>query len=253
MQRRFFLFPGRDAKYCVSDSDNNELILSEKYKNKYRIPSARLQGYDYGQNGAYFITICTKDRIHYFGDIISSTGCETKNAFGSETKNIAFGSETKNIASGCETKNIASGCETKNIASLRATPIGLIANEYWQKIPEHFPFIILDEFVVMPNHVHGIINISKPSNDKAGLEIQNLPGYTNKFGSQSGNISSIIRGYKAGVKSFATINKIDFAWQPRFYDHIIRDDDEMKRIRKYILENTANWFRDRNNKEDLYM
>ena len=226
MQRRFFLFPGRDAKYCVSDSDNNELILSEKYKNKYRIPSARLQGYDYGQNGAYFITICTKDRIHYFGDIISSTGCETQNA---------------------------SGCETQNIASLRATPIGLIANEYWKKIPEHFPFVILDEFVVMPNHVHGIINISKPSNDKAGLEIQNLPGYINKFGSQFGNISSIIRGYKAGVKSFATINKIDFAWQPRFYDHIIRDDDEMKRIRKYILENTANWFRDRNNKEDLYM
>ena len=226
MQRRFFLFPGRDAKYCVSDSDNNELILSEKYKNKYRIPSARLQGYDYGQNGAYFITICTKDRIHYFGDIISSTGCETQNA---------------------------SGCEKQNIASLRATPIGLIANEYWKKIPEHFPFVILDEFEVMPNHVHGIINISKPSNDKAGLEIQNLPGYTNKFGSQSGNISSIIRGYKAGVKSFATINKIDFAWQPRFYDHIIRDDDEMKRIRKYILENTANWFRDRNNKEDLYM
>ena len=192
--------------------------MSEKYKNKYRIPSARLQGYDYGQNGAYFITICTKDRIHYFGDIISSTGCETQ-----------------------------------NIASLRATPIGLIANEYWKKIPEHFPFVILDEFVVMPNHVHGIINISKPSNDKAGLEIQNLPGYINKFGSQFGNISSIIRGYKAGVKSFATINKIDFAWQPRFYDHIIRDDDEMKRIRKYILENTANWFRDRNNKEDLYM
>ena len=200
--------------------------MSEKYKNKYRIPSARLQGYDYGQNGAYFITICTKDRIHYFGDIISSTGCETQNA---------------------------SGCEKQNIASLRATPIGLIANEYWKKIPEHFPFVILDEFEVMPNHVHGIINISKPSNDKAGLEIQNLPGYINKFGSQFGNISSIIRGYKAGVKSFATINKIDFAWQPRFYDHIIRDDDEMKRIRKYILENTANWFRDRNNKEDLYM
>ena len=196
-----------------------------KYKNKYRIPSARLQGYDYGKNGAYFITICTNERIHYFGDIISSS------------------SETQN-------GNVS---ETQYFASLRATPIGIIANEYWQKIPEHFPFVILDEFVVMPNHVHGIINISKPTIDKAGSEMQNVPDYTNKFGSQSGNISSIIRGYKAGVKSFATINKIDFAWQPRFHDHIIRDDDELKRIRKYIQENKSNWLRDRNNKEDLYM
>ena len=197
-----------------------------KYKNKYRIPSARLQGYDYGKNGAYFITICTNERIHYFGDIISSPVSETQNG------------------------NVS---ETQNIASLRATPIGIIANEYWQKIPEHFPFVILDEFVVMPNHVHGIINISKPTIDKAGSEMQNVPDYTNKFGSQSGNISSIVRGYKAGVKSFATINKIDFAWQPRFHDHIIRDDDELKRIRKYIQENKSNWLRDRNNKEDLYM
>ncbi len=205
-----------------------------KYKNKYRISSARLQGYDYGQNGAYFITICTNERIHYFGDIISSPVSETQNITGFETQNPSVS-------------------ETQNIASLRATPIGIIANEYWQKIPEHFPFVILDEFVVMPNHVHGIINISKPTIDKAGSEMQNVPDYTNKFGSQSGNISSIVRGYKAGVKSFATINKIDFAWQPRFHDHIIRDDDELKRIRKYIQENKSNWLRDRNNKEDLYM
>ena len=255
-QQRFFLFPGRDAKFFVSY--NNELIMSGKYKNKYRIPSARLQGYDYGQNGAYFITICTNERIHYFGDIISSPVAGTQSPSGFETQNLSVsetqsprGSETQNIT-GSETQNIT-GSETQNIASLRATPIGMIANEYWQKIPEHFPFVILDEFVVMPNHVHGIINISKPTIDKAGSEMQNVPDYTNKFGSQSGNISSIIRGYKAGVKSFATINKIDFAWQPRFHDHIIRDDDELKRIRKYILENRANWFRDRNNKEDLYM
>ena len=216
--------------------------MSEKYKNKYRIPSARLQGYDYGQNGAYFITICTNERIHYFGDIISSPVSETQNITGFETQNPSV-SETQN----------PSVSETQNIASLRATPIGMIANEYWQKIPEHFPFVILDEFVVMPNHVHGIINISKPMNDRGGSETGNVSGYTNKFGSQSGNISSIIRGYKAGVKSFATINKIDFAWQPRFHDHIIRDDDELKRIRKYIVENLSNWFRDRNNKEDLYM
>lgn len=186
--------------------------MPDKFQNKYRIPSARLQGYDYGQNGAYFITICTKNRIHYFGEIMTAS------------------------------------VETQDIASLRPTQIGAIANEYWQKISEHFPFVILDEFVVMPNHVHGILIISKETQDIASLQ-----GFANKFGPQSGNISSVIRGYKAAVKSFATTNKIEFAWQPRFYDRIIRNEDEMKRIRKYIVENPDNWFRDSNNKEDLYM
>ena len=216
--------------------------MPDKYQNKYRIPSARLQGYDYGQNGAYFITICTKNRIHYFGEIISS--------FDSERQNVAFDSERQNVAFDSETQNVASDSETQNVASVQATPIGVIANEYWQKISEHFSFVLLDEFVVMPNHVHGILVISKETHDDASL--QGI-GYTNKFGPQSGNISSVIRGYKAAVKSFATTNKIEFAWQSRFYDRIIRDEEEMKRIRKYIVENPDNWFRDSNNKEDLYM
>ena len=195
--------------------------MSDKYQNKYRIPSARLQGYDYGQNGAYFITICTKNRIHYFGEIINSV----------------------------ETQHLASQ-ETHNNASLQMTTIGAVTNENWLKIPEHFSFVILDEFVVMPNHVHGILVISKETHNDASLQ---EIGYANKFGPQSGNISSVIRGYKAAVKSFATTNKIEFAWQSRFYDRIIRDEDEMKRIRKYIVENPDNWFRDSNNKEDLYM
>jgi len=197
--------------------------MPDKFHGKYRIPSARLQGFDFGQNGAYFITICTKDRIHNFGEIVLSAGLETQNF---------------------------AGLETQNFASLRASPIGSIAGEHWRKIPEHFPFVILDEFVVMPDHVHGIIIIYKEIQDIASLQ---QIGYVNKFGPQSGNISSIIRGYKAGVKSYATINKIDFAWQPRFYDRIIRDDEEMKRIRKYIVENPDNWFKEKDNKEDLYM
>lgn len=195
--------------------------MPEKYQNKYRIPSARLQGYDYGQNGAYFITICTKGRDHFFGEIISSPGSETQ-----------------------------------DIASLQLTQMGVIANEYWQGISQHFPFVIVDEYSVMPNHVHGIIIIDKPVDTVPALKSQDIASmleirYVNKFGPQSGNISSIIRGYKAGVKSFATRNKIAFGWQARFYDHIIRDDNEMKRIRKYIVENPSNWVKDRNNKEGL--
>jgi len=180
--------------------------MPEKFQEKYRIPSARLQGYDYGQNGAYFITICTKNRNRYFGEII----------------------------------------ETQYFASLRQTTMGEIANEYWQEIPKHFPFIVLDEYIIMPDHLHGILFIDKGENESLVI------GYKNTFGPQSGNISSVIRGYKAAVKSFSTKSKIEFAWQPRFYDHIIWDKDELNRIRNYIIQNPANWFRDSNNEDGLY-
>ncbi|OGC25744.1 hypothetical protein A2291_00690 [candidate division WOR-1 bacterium RIFOXYB2_FULL_42_35] len=60
-----------------------------------------------------------------------------------------------------------------------------------------------------------------------------------------------MRGFKIGVKKWATINKIKFTWQPRYYDHIIRNENSHDRIRKYIVDNPLNWERDRNNKEDF--
>ena len=142
---------------------------------------------------------------------------------------------------------------------LLPSEIGAIAHSYWNEIPEHFPFIELDNYQVMPDHIHGILIIRK----KIGIRIvetQNLASlhddphltYKNKFGPQSGNISSVIRGYKAGVKSFATKNKIDFLWQSRFYDHIIGDKGELFKIRKYIANNPKNWINDKNNEEGLY-
>ena len=202
--------------------------MSDRFKEKYRIPSARLQGYDYGQNGAYFITICTKNRFHYFGEI----------------ETVEMHHHTSE--SGAPKNVLSLGRETQNIASLQPTPIGKIAIEYWQKIPQHFPFVILDEFQIMPNHIHGIIFIGKIETIKPG-------GYKNKFGPQSGNLSSVLRGYKAGVKTFAITNKVEFEWQSRFHDHIIRNENELNGIRKYIIENPENWNRDRNNNEGLLM
>ena len=126
-----------------------------------------------------------------------------------------------------------------------------------EKIPEHFPFIILDEFIVMPNHIHGILFISKDETRDVEAQyfasLHQPPPYKNKFGPQSGNISSVMRGYKAAVKSYATTNGIEFAWQARFHDRIIRDEGALEQIRKYIRENPANWIRDMNNNEGLYM
>ena len=167
------------------------LFMEEKFNNKYRIDSVRKENWDYGNNGGYFVTICTKNMVCYFGEIV----------------------------------------ETQNFASLRTTRMGNVAKEYWKEIPRHFPDVILDEFIIMPNHVHGILLINKEEKQVSREENKN------KFGPQSRNLSSIIRGYKVGVKTFATKNNIPFEWQKGYYDRIIRNEDELFRIRKYINEN----------------
>jgi putative transposase len=129
------------------------------FKNKYRIEPARLKGYDYGSHGLYYITICTKKRIHYFGDVVVET-----------RKNIK--DETNDAK------------DKHNYASLRVTEMGKTATEYWHEIPVHYPFVELDEFVVMPNHLHGILFLNKP----------NYTGWNeNKFGPQSQNLPAVIK------------------------------------------------------------
>ena len=200
--------------------------MTEKYKNKYRIQSARLQHWDYGWNASYFVTICTHDHEHYFGGIVDD--------------------------------------------EMVLSDIGKIAWRFWGEIPNHFPFVILNAYVVMPNHLHGIIIIDKTDDgrndgnnmdsvtvetqntqtpvDMQNVETQNFASLQqpddqpqNKFGPQSQNLASIIRGYKTGVKKYATMNNINFTWQPRFHDHIIRNNKSYITIQEYIINNPAKW------------
>ena len=113
----------------------------------------------------------------------------------------------------------------------------------------------------MPNHVHGIVIIDKVddgrrSNDSiAGnaetqnvAETQNFASLQNQFGPQSQNLASIIRGFKIGVTQNARQIKSDFAWQPRFHDHIIRNYASFEQISNYIENNVILW-----KKDTLYM
>jgi REP element-mobilizing transposase RayT len=164
----------------------------EKYQGRYRIPSARWARWDYGSNAAYFVTICTADRIHHFGRVVD--------------------------------------------AEVILTPVGQTAAECWAAIPDHFPFVVLDEYVVMPNHVHGIIIIDKPNDSEAG---------PNRFGPQSRNLASIVRGFKIGVTKFARQNNLPFRWQARYHDRVVRSSKEFERIQHYIRENPRRWAKDR--------
>lgn len=192
--------------------------MDDKFKGKYRIAPARLACWDYGSEGLYYITICTGSRFHYFGNIVKES-----------------------INSIPETLDIFS--DTQDIACLKPTEIGYIAHRNWLDIPNHFPFIELDKFVIMPNHLHGILIINKPN--KTDWQV-------NKFGVQSQNLASTIRGYKASVKAFATTNNIEFSWQSRYYDHIIRNEKEYLNIANYISGNPEQWFLNGDNEDNLY-
>ena len=187
--------------------------MPDRFKNKYRIESTRLKHWDYGWNAPYFVTICTKNRVCFFGDVVNG--------------------------------------------EMILNDIGLIAEDCWLQIPEHFPFVKLGNHVVMPNHVHGIVVIDKPDDErnvvvetpKLGVSTTTTNMPTNRTNAASekwnpGTLGVIINQYKRAVTIRARKIHADFAWQSRFHDHIIRDDESFQRISAYIINNPLNWSKD---------
>ena len=148
--------------------------MNDKYQNKYRISSVRLQNWNYGAIGAYYITICTNDRENYFGEIVNGI--------------------------------------------MQLNEIGQIVENEWLKTPEIRADMNLQSgvFIVMPNH----------------------------FGPQSKNLASIMRGFKSVITMQAKTIRVDFAWQPRYYDHIIRNSESFETIQNYIIDNPLDWIND---------
>ncbi len=144
---------------------------------------------------------------------------------------------------------------------MQLSETGKMANHFWLEIPNHFLFVTLDEFVVMPNHIHGIIVIDKPVDNNGGNVAGNVTNVDNvagnvinqikplphpRFHNQGKNtISAMVGSFKSAVTKCCNENKFPFGWQSRFHDHIIRDNDEFIRIRNYIINNPANWKEDK--------
>jgi putative transposase len=207
----------------------------DRFLDRYRIGSARLQKWDYRWKGAYFITICTQGRECYFGDVVDG--------------------------------------------KMKLSGIGIIADILWYEISNHAKNFELGEFVVMPNHVHGVLILNGNDNSKTnnivnegvgknvgdGAIVKTLhatslqstqqidetlqPPPKNKFMSdispKSGSVSTIIRLYKSAVSKHARRLGFVFAWQERFYDNIIRDKQSFQTISEYIVNNPGKWEDDR--------
>lgn len=152
--------------------------------------SIRLKGYDYSQAGAYFVTVCIKNRECLLG-------------------NIANGEVQLNRA----------GNMVKNI---------------WNNLPTHYPGVLIDQFVIMPNHIHGIVVLSSVG---AGLCACPNEGYAQHS-----------KGQPQGVAPTPFNEKL---WHCNYYEHIIRNEDELNRIRQYIINNPLQWQFDRENSDRI--
>jgi REP element-mobilizing transposase RayT len=178
-------------------------MTKPKFKGKYRVESIRLPNRDYSANGWYFITICTHQRQHFFGDVVNG--------------------------------------------QMYYSPIGEIAQKYWSDIPNHFDFVYLDVYVIMPNHIHGIIVINRtnPCRDVA-CYVSTDRSPMSDISPDPGSLGAIVRSHKSAVTRWCNKNGHNyFKWQPRFYEHIIRADGSLNRIRQYIINNPSKWTGDR--------
>lgn len=147
-------------------------------------------------------------------------------------KGFDYGSNaTYFVTIACQNKHPYFG-EIRNNETIHSE-IGKIAIQNWLDIPNHHPFVQIDEFVCMPDHFHGIIEFQKEHYQK------NPNG--NEFGRQSQNLATVVGTYKASVTRCANKNNIPFLWQRLFHDRIIRDPEELQKIRNYIKNNPKNW------------
>ena len=126
-------------------------------------------------------------------------------------------------------------CKIKN-GNVDYNTLGKIAQKYFAEIPEHFENSEIDEFIIVPNHAHGIIIINDVVGTRDRVSLR-------RFGNiQKGSLSLIINQFKGSFTRFARKNGYDkFAWQSRFYEHIIRNDKDLYRIRTYINNNPLKW------------
>ena len=195
---------------------------------KHHRRSVRLNGYDYGQSGAYFVTVCAQDRQCLFGEIVDG--------------------------------------------EIRLNDAGRMIERWWFQLDHKFSTVETDEFVIMPNHFHGIVVIADvpvgadlcvgpvphvgPDSEgaHAGAPLR-APVFPPQNASKPAPLPTVVQWFKTmttneyirGVKTLGWTLFRGQLWQRNYYEHIVRDEESLNRIRRYILDNPARWTFDREN------
>ena len=181
--------------------------------------SIRLKGYDYAQAGVYYVTLVTRHRVCLFGNIIDG--------------------------------------------EFNPNEAGIMVEKWWYELPHKFPRVETDDFIVMPNHFHGIILINDGS--PVGVDLRVCPFPDSNDPAHRG---AIVRGAHTGaplpeiVQWFKTMTTNEYIrgvkhagwppfmgklWQRNYYEHIIRNENDLERIQKYIQNNPISWEDDNEN------
>ncbi|MFO8011466.1 MAG: transposase [Dehalococcoidia bacterium] len=202
--------------------------------------SIRLKGYDYSRAGLYFITVCTYNRLPILGEIVGAGSKPVPDT------RVGAGSKPARVI---------------DTPEMVLNENGEIVEQTWFDLVNHVPNIRLHEFVVMPNHIHGIIEtvgdetwvdqdvVSGTGLKRAGLEPENLraglePAPTGGMVRKRASIPEIVRQLK--TFSARRINRLKNTtgapvWQRNYYEHIIRDGKSYRRISEYIRTNPLRW------------
>lgn len=174
---------------------------------KHHRRSVRLKGYDYSQAGAYFVTIVTWQREFLFGSIVNG--------------------------------------------EMRLNERGKIVDECWHEIPNHFDNVELGAFIVMPNHVHGIIVIVERRGAVTAPDDKNLGGETPPLRTFNPTLGQIVAYFKyqstKEMNISANTGVVTTFWQRNYYEHIIRDEKDLKNKSEYIQANPILWEQDDEN------
>ncbi len=178
-------------------------FLMKSKSNPLRRRAMRLRDYDYSQPGAYFVTICAQHRKCLFGTIIDG--------------------------------------------KMQLNEIGQIVVECWNRISQHFPSVELDEYVVMPNHTHGIIRLKIPEHIATRRGEVSSPALNNN--SHKDEVPSPTLGRILAYFKYQSTKRINQhrdmqgtrLWQRDYYDHVVRDDPDLQRLRQYIQNNPMKW------------
>jgi len=170
--------------------------------------SIRLKNYDYSQPGYYFITVCAKNMKRIFGDITVGAG----------------------------------PCAGP---IMKLNDVGKMIQTVWHEIPEYYPGVDIDAFVVMPNHVHGIIHLMEAS---FGIGRARGPARTLSLGDVVHRFKSLTTArYRYHVQHHDWPRFPGRLWQRNYYEHVIRDEWDLNRIREYIMYNPDIWDSDEYN------
>jgi putative transposase len=195
-------------------------LISQRKRN-------RLDEWDYSRDGFYFVTVCVKGMKNIFGDVKNGEVCLNK--------------------------------------------YGDIVKGQWNWLSQNFEYILLDTFIVMPNHFHGIVIIN--SKGEFTNEGENIYNHNNNLAAsfkKDVNTNNVVTGRDPSLRKIKSLSKlvgafkttssksihvaglINFSWQRSFYDRIIRNEDELNKIRQYIMDNPLKWDYDKNKNENLF-